>query len=74
MTNKIVYLNSYDIFMERIIDKSSPTPIYHQIQQIIHNIIETKKLNVGNKIPTEDELYKIFNISRMDGTTKIIIW
>ena len=57
--------NIMEVFKNCVIDKSSPMPVYYQIQTIIHNLIESKKLKMGDKIPTEEELCKIFNVSRM---------
>lgn len=57
--------NIAEVFKDCQVDKSSPMPVYYQIKTIIHNLIESKKLKMGDKIPTEEELCKIFNVSRM---------
>jgi len=60
MKNKI-----YSLFTKNSLQKTSPIPIYFQLQQLIHNLIQQNKLKEGDKLPTEEELCKIYDISRM---------
>lgn len=46
------------------IDKESALPLYFQLENIIKESIEKGELKGGDKIPSEDELCKLFNISR----------
>ncbi|NOZ48884.1 MAG: GntR family transcriptional regulator [Chloroflexi bacterium] len=47
------------------IDKNSPVPLYHQIQEAIKSLIQQGKLQVGERIPSENDLAKQFDISPM---------
>lgn len=46
------------------VDKKSPIPLYHQIENILERAIKIGTLKQNEKIPTEHELCKIFNVSR----------
>jgi GntR family transcriptional regulator len=46
------------------IDKTIPTPLYFQVEQIIREGIESGELEVGALIPTEKELMEKYDISR----------
>lgn len=46
------------------VDKSIPTPLYYQLEQIIRGAIEAGRLEDGDVIPTELELADYFGISR----------
>lgn len=48
-----------------MIDKSSPVPIYYQLEQGIRKQIECKELNSGDMIPSEREYAEKYQISRM---------
>ncbi|MEH7238757.1 GntR family transcriptional regulator [Bacillus sp. JJ1562] len=48
-----------------MIKKSSPVPIYFQIEQRIREKIEKKELNPGDMIPSEREFAEKYQISRM---------
>ncbi len=52
-------------FENVVINKDLPVPIYFQIAEIIINLIKSEKLKVGEQLPTEEELCRIFNTSRM---------
>jgi GntR family transcriptional regulator len=47
------------------IDKSIPVPIYHQIQEEIKQLIKTGEVSPHDRIPSENELAKQFDISPM---------
>ena len=53
------YLTQYSI------DKNSYVPIYIQLRDILHGIIESKDINDDAKLPSENELSLAFGISRM---------
>ncbi len=46
------------------IDKNSPIPIYYQLKELIMKKIENREYKPGDRLPTEQELCEIFNISR----------
>lgn len=47
------------------IDKSSPTPVYYQIKKELEESINNGGFQPLEKIPSEDDLAKFFNVSRM---------
>ena len=47
------------------IDRVSGIPLYLQIRNIIHQEILAGKLVAGQQIPSEEDLAKVFNVSRM---------
>ena len=47
------------------IDRSSPVPLYHQIGEAILDTITRANLNPNTQIPSEEQLGKIFNVSKM---------
>lgn len=46
------------------IDKTTPTPFYYQLTQIIKEAINSGDLPVGSLIPTEKEIMKQYDLSR----------
>lgn len=48
-----------------MINKHSPIPIYHQLEELIKHKINTAELRAGEAIPSEREYAEIYNISRM---------
>ncbi len=46
------------------IDRGSPVPIYHQLKTLIREQIESGLWKPGDRIPTEDELCRLYGISR----------
>ncbi|WP_112182039.1 MULTISPECIES: GntR family transcriptional regulator [Paraliobacillus] len=48
-----------------MIDKNSPVPIYHQLEQHIKQLIEKGDLKPGDMIPSEREYADKYNVSRM---------
>ena len=46
------------------IDRSSPIPIYYQLKTLIREQIESGVWRPGDRIPTEQELCRIYGISR----------
>lgn len=48
-----------------MINKSSPLPIYYQLEQGIKEMIEKGQLKPGEMIPSERELAETYDISRM---------
>jgi GntR family transcriptional regulator len=52
--------NTY--FLKHPIDKSIPIPLYYQLREILLNYI--RNVEAGTALPTEEELCRIYNISR----------
>lgn len=46
------------------IERDSPVPIYHQLKTLIREQIESGLWRPGDRIPTEDELCRLYSISR----------
>lgn len=46
------------------IDRNSPIPIYHQLETLIREQVESGKWRTGDRIPTEQELCQLYDISR----------
>ena len=46
------------------IDRNSPIPIYHQLKSLILDQIESGLWRSGDRIPTEQELCRLYEISR----------
>jgi len=46
------------------IDKSVPIPLYYQLKQMIKRKIEKGEFKPGDRLPTEQELCEMFDISR----------
>jgi GntR family transcriptional regulator len=55
-----------------LIDREDHQKLYLQLYEIIKKKIESKEWPVGSQIPTEDELCKIFNVSRATVRTAIL--
>lgn len=47
------------------LDKNSFTPLYFQIQTQLVKMIESGQLHVGDPLPSEEELSRIYGVSRM---------
>lgn len=48
-----------------MIDKSSPIPIYYQLEMKIRQMIESEQLQPGDALPSERQFTEKYNISRM---------
>ena len=46
------------------IDRNSPIPIYHQLKSLILEQIQSGLWRSGDRIPTEQELCRLYSISR----------
>ena len=56
------------IFTKRIRDglnKQSPTPLYHQLYNLLNGFIMDGTLSAGARMPTEEQLSKMFLVSRI---------
>jgi len=53
------------------VDRKSPLPRYHQLKEILRNLIENEQLKPGDLIPTERELCEYHRISRMTATKAV---
>lgn len=51
--------------VRKMINKSSPIPIYYQLEEIIKDLIEKGELKPGDSLPAEREYAEQFEISRM---------
>jgi GntR family transcriptional regulator len=51
-----------------MLNELSPVPLYHQLQHIVRERIESGEWPVGQPIPTESELCEEFNVSRATVT------
>lgn len=51
--------------VRKMINKSSPVPIYYQLEEIIKDLIEKGELKPGDSLPAEREYAEQFQISRM---------
>ncbi|MFC1504715.1 GntR family transcriptional regulator [Spirochaetota bacterium] len=58
-------MNTNNTITQYTIDKSSYTPIYIQLKDILKDLILKKRIKPEEKIPSENELSKAFDISRM---------
>jgi ABC-type glycerol-3-phosphate transport system substrate-binding protein len=47
-----------------MIDRNSPIPIYYQLKQLLKGQIERGELRPGDRVPTEQELCRRYQISR----------
>jgi len=47
------------------IDRSSKTPLYHQIIENIHSLIQSQQLEPGEMLPSEWELSDLYGVSRL---------
>src|SRR5690606_12704122 len=50
--------------IEPIPDPRLPTPLYYQLQTILNTKIDNGDWQPGDLIPTENELIKMYNVSR----------
>jgi DNA-binding GntR family transcriptional regulator len=48
----------------QLIDRENHQKLYIQLYEIIKKKIENNEWEVGSRIPTEQELCKMFNVSR----------
>jgi DNA-binding GntR family transcriptional regulator len=55
-----------------ILDREDPQKLYFQLYEIIKKKIENNEWTVGSQIPTEEELCKMFNVSRATVRTAIL--
>lgn len=46
------------------LDKQSPVPLYHQLRELLLEKIESGEWNPGARLPTEDELCEMYQISK----------
>ncbi|MBI4690660.1 MAG: GntR family transcriptional regulator [Nitrospirae bacterium] len=50
--------------MEELINRENPQKLYIQLEEIIKKKIEDKEWAIGSQIPTEEELCKIYGVSK----------
>jgi GntR family transcriptional regulator len=56
----------------RKIIKNNPVPLYHQLKEIIQEMIDNEELRPNDPVPTERELCQIHSISRMTAREAIM--
>jgi GntR family transcriptional regulator len=56
----------------QLIDRENHQKLYIQLYEIIKKKIENNEWEVGSRIPTEQELCKMFNVSRATVRTAIL--
>ena len=54
------------------IDSRSPVPKYHQLKELVRDMIEKDKLGVGEAIPPERELCERYGVSRMTARQAVM--
>ena len=47
-----------------VLDPHSPIPLYYQLKELLESLIDAKEFKPGERIPSENELCGIYNISR----------
>ena len=52
------------VMLTRKLDEHSPIPLYHQLQELLREKIESGEWNPGARLPTEDELCEMCQISK----------
>lgn len=57
-------MDNLDKFKGYVLEKKSPIPLYFQVEKIIHEKIHSGDLKPGDKLPTELEFIKKFQVSR----------
>jgi GntR family transcriptional regulator len=57
-------INNNKDYYKRLIDRSSPTPLYLQVSQIIEQMIEAKQFEPGERIWSEENFADLFGVSR----------
>ena len=58
--------------MTELIDRENHQKLYIQLYEIIKKKIENNEWVVGSQIPTEQELCKMFNVSRATVRTAVL--
>jgi len=56
----------------RRLRKNSPLPLYYQLKEIIKQQIEGKKFKPHDRLPSEIELSKVYDISRMTARRALV--
>jgi GntR family transcriptional regulator len=58
-------MTTFDIANRLVVDKSLPLPLYSQLREILAALIQLGELKEGDPIPTEQELGRKFQVSRI---------
>lgn len=58
-----IFIMLFDADRKIALDRSSPVPLYYQIYRIITDYMKEPG-TVGRKLPTEEAMMKVFNVSR----------
>jgi len=51
--------------MQTVLDKRSPTPLYHQLKSAILQAIQAGQWKADDRLPTESELVEIYHVSKI---------
>jgi GntR family transcriptional regulator len=62
---KIVQMSIQSSEISKGLDRSSPLPLYYQLKEIFRSWIISGMFDVHGKFPSENELQKMFSVSRM---------
>jgi GntR family transcriptional regulator len=49
----------------QLLDRRSSVPLYYQLQEILHQQIASGRFRVGDSLPSEGELCRMFDVSRI---------
>jgi GntR family transcriptional regulator len=55
-----------------LIDREDHQKLYFQLYEILKRKIESREWSIGSQIPTEEELCKLFNVSRVTVRTAVM--
>jgi GntR family transcriptional regulator len=58
--------------MMKLIDREDHQKLYVQLYEILRKKIETNEWHIGSQIPTEEDLCKMFNVSRATVRTAVM--
>src|SRR3954447_7985854 len=53
------------VTMSEVLERESPVPLYAQLERILHARIASGQWAPGQRIPSENELNRLFGLSRM---------
>jgi len=62
--NKQLHKGLENIIPEDVVDKESPIPLHHQLEQFLREGIENGRFSANDRLPTEQEFMTFFSLSR----------
>ena len=54
--------------VQKQLSKASPTPLYHQLYTVLKTMVIDGTLELGARMPTEEQLAELFSVSRITAT------